>query len=123
MGPADQPDFINAVAELDTELAPEALLDALQALESEAGRQRTRHWGERTLDLDILLLDERRIDTPELQVPHPQMIHRAFVLLPLMDIAPNAHLPDGTALSSFLEKVTDQQLSPLTELDCNALIE
>ncbi|MEE3319052.1 MAG: 2-amino-4-hydroxy-6-hydroxymethyldihydropteridine diphosphokinase [Pseudomonadota bacterium] len=123
VGPQDQPDFVNAVAALDCHCTPLELLHTLQALELAAGRQRIRHWGERTLDLDILLLDERRIDTPELQVPHPQMIYRAFVLLPLMDIAPNAHLPDGTALSSFLEKVTDQQLSPLTELDCNALIE
>lgn len=123
VGPQDQPDFVNAVAAIRYDNTPHALLHTLQALELAAGRQRLRHWGERTLDLDILLIDQQRIDTPDLQVPHPQMIHRAFVLLPLLDIAPTAHLPDGTALSSFLEKVKDQQLSPLEELDCDALIE
>ncbi|MCK0155341.1 2-amino-4-hydroxy-6-hydroxymethyldihydropteridine diphosphokinase [Alcanivorax sp. S6407] len=123
IGPQDQPDYVNAVAALAWDSTPHALLLTLQALELAAGRQRLRHWGERTLDLDILLIDQQRIDTPDLQVPHPQMIHRAFVLQPLMDIAPAAHLPDGTALSSFLEQVKDQQLSPLEELDCDALIE
>lgn len=96
VGPADQPDFINAVAAIDTRLSPEALLDELQALETAAGRQRTRHWGERTLDLDILLYGDRRIDTARLQVPHPEMARRAFVLIPLADTAPELCLPDGT---------------------------
>ncbi len=123
IGPQDQPDFVNAVAAIECQCTPHELLHTLQALELAAGRRRLRHWGERTLDLDILLIDDRRIDTPDLQVPHPEMIHRAFVLLPLMDIAPDAHLPDGSALRSFLEKVKDQQLSPLEELDCDALID
>ena len=124
IGPQDQPDYVNAVACVAFEGgSPHALLHTLQALELAAGRQRIRHWGERTLDLDILLIDDQHIDTPDLQVPHPQMIHRAFVLLPLMDISPDALLPDGTALSSFLEQVKDQRLSPLAELDCDALVE
>lgn len=123
IGPQDQPDYVNAVAAIAYKGTPHELLHTLQALELAAGRQRLRHWGERTLDLDILLIDDLHIDTPDLQVPHPQMIHRAFVLLPLMDIAPDSHLPDGTALSSFLEQVKDQQLSPLLELDCDALID
>ena len=86
-------------------------------------RQRLRHWGERTLDLDILLIDNRAIDSDDLQVPHPQMTRRAFVLLPLLEICPDALLPDGTALSSFLGQVTEQPISPLAELDRNALIE
>lgn len=123
IGPQDQPDYVNAVALLDTPLSPLALLHTLQALELAAGRQRLRHWGERTLDLDILLLDQLSIDTPELQVPHPQMVHRAFVLLPLMDIARDALLPDGSALGSFLKQVEDQRITPLADLDCDALIE
>lgn len=123
VGPQDQPDYVNAVAQVTFSGSPNELLHTLQALELAAGRQRLRHWGERTLDLDILLIEDQQIDTPDLQVPHPQMIHRAFVLLPLMDICPHAHLPDGTALSSFLEQVKDQRLSPLAELDCDALVE
>lgn len=123
IGPQDQPDYVNAVAELHSTLTPHALLHSLQALELAAGRQRLRHWGERTLDLDILLIDDQHIDTPDLQVPHPQMSRRAFVLHPLLEIAPHCHLPDGTALGSFLSQVAEQTLSPLAELDRDALIE
>ncbi len=123
VGPQDQPDYVNAVAAVDTALAPHALLHTLQALELAAGRQRLRHWGERTLDLDILLIDNRLIDSDDLQVPHPQMTRRAFVLQPLLEICPHALLPDGTALSSFLGQVAEQTISPLAELDRDALIE
>ncbi|MED5389164.1 MAG: 2-amino-4-hydroxy-6-hydroxymethyldihydropteridine diphosphokinase [Pseudomonadota bacterium] len=122
VGPQDQPDYVNAVAQLDTTLSPHTLLHTLQALELAAGRQRLRHWGERTLDLDILLIDNQRIDSSDLQVPHPQMTRRAFVLQPLLEISPQAHLPDGTALSSFLEQVAEQTISPLAELDRDALL-
>ena len=123
VGPQDQPDYVNAVAEIDTALAPHSLLHTLQALELAAGRLRLRHWGERTLDLDILLVGNRAIDSDDLQVPHPQMTRRASVLLPLLEICPHALLPDGTALGSFLGQVADQPISPLVELDRNALIE
>ncbi|WP_062810660.1 2-amino-4-hydroxy-6-hydroxymethyldihydropteridine diphosphokinase [Alcanivorax sp. NBRC 102028] len=123
IGPQDQPDYVNAVAEVQSSLTPHALLNSLQALELAAGRQRLRHWGERTLDLDILLLGDQRIDTVDLQVPHPQMTQRAFVLHPLLEIAPHCILPDGAALSSFLDQVTEQTLSPLSELDRDALID
>ncbi|MCG8392016.1 MAG: 2-amino-4-hydroxy-6-hydroxymethyldihydropteridine diphosphokinase [Pseudomonadales bacterium] len=123
VGPQDQPDYVNAAAALTFQGSPHELLQTLQALELAAGRQRLRHWGERTLDLDILLIGDRCIDTPDLQVPHPQMTRRAFVLYPLMDICADALLPDGTALSSFLEQVKDQRISPLAELERDALIE
>lgn len=123
VGPQDQPDYVNAVAAVDTTLAPHALLHTLQALELAAGRQRLRHWGERTLDLDILLIGDSCIDSDDLQVPHPQMTRRAFVLQPLLEICPHALLPDGTALSSFLDQVAKQPISPLAELDRDALIE
>lgn len=123
VGPQDQPDYVNAVAAVDTTLPPHALLHTLQALELAAGRQRLRHWGERTLDLDILLIDNRLINSDDLQVPHPQMTRRAFALQPLLEICPHALLPDGTALSSFLGQVAKQTISPLAELDRDALIE
>ena len=93
LGPQDQPDFINAVVKLETELAPMDLLKACQALERQHGRIKTRHWGERTLDIDILLYGDQLIDLPELTIPHPEMMNRAFVLQPLAEIAPELILP------------------------------
>lgn len=107
VGPADQPDFINAVAELDTELEPLALLDALQQLEARAGRQRGRHWGERTLDLDILLFDDRVVDEPRLRIPHPEMARRGFVLVPLAELAPGLRLPGGESVDALREACDD----------------
>ncbi len=121
VGPADQPDFINAVAELDTELTPLALLDALQGLEQAAGRVRRRHWGERTLDLDILLWDEQTLDHPRLVIPHPEMTRRAFVLRPLLDLWPHSRLPDGTPLADYWPQVADQPLRRLDDLPENRL--
>lgn len=88
LGPADQPRYVNAVAALETDLEPLALLDALQRIELAQGRERkAERWGPRTLDLDILLFGERLIDQPRLQVPHYHMQARAFVLYPLAEIA------------------------------------
>ncbi len=101
VGPA-QPDFINAVALLDTELAPLALLDALQAIEQAHQRVRIQHWGPRTLDLDLLLYADQTIDLERLKVPHPYLTQRSFVLYPLADITPDLHLPDGTPLAELL---------------------
>ncbi|MBD8496477.1 2-amino-4-hydroxy-6-hydroxymethyldihydropteridine diphosphokinase [Pseudomonas syringae] len=97
-----QPRYTNAVAALDTDLAPLALLDALQAIELDQGRERLERWGPRTLDLDILLFGEHLIDVPRLQVPHYHMHARAFVLYPLAELAPGLQLPDGRALSQLL---------------------
>lgn len=102
VGPQDQPDFINAVAALDTSLEPHALLDALQSLEQKHQRVRERHWGPRTLDLDLLLFGEQIINTERLTVPHAYLRERAFVLWPLSEIVPQLVLPDGTALSQLL---------------------
>jgi len=93
-GRADQPEFVNAVAALQTELAPRELLDALLAIEREAGRERgATRWGPRVLDLDILVYGDLLIDEPGLHVPHPHLHERAFVLLPLAEIAPNLLIP------------------------------
>ncbi|WP_084166474.1 2-amino-4-hydroxy-6-hydroxymethyldihydropteridine diphosphokinase [Stutzerimonas azotifigens] len=103
LGPPDQPRYVNAVAALDTELPPLALLDALQTIENDQGRVRERRWGPRTLDLDILLYGDRLIDDPRLRVPHYHMHARAFVLYPLAEIAPaDLTLPDGRALAELL---------------------
>lgn len=104
VGPQDQPDFINAVAALDTALSPLALLDALQGLEQAAGRERRRHWGERTLDLDLLLYGDQHIASPRLTVPHPHLHERAFVLVPLAALAPDLHLPDGQPVTYWLAR-------------------
>lgn len=96
MGPQDQPDYLNAVIAVETGLAPLALLDYLQALELSSGRVRLRHWGERTLDLDILLYGDESIAHPRLTVPHSGMLERDFVMLPLLDLIPNFTLAEGS---------------------------
>ncbi|MFO7808479.1 2-amino-4-hydroxy-6-hydroxymethyldihydropteridine diphosphokinase [Guyparkeria sp.] len=110
IGPQDQPDYINAVAEIETALAPEALLRALKGLERAAGRSYTRHWGERMLDLDILAFGDRQIDSPGLTVPHPEIAHRHFVLAPWLEIRPDVRLPGGAPLAGRLEAVADHPL-------------
>ncbi|MCH4812979.1 2-amino-4-hydroxy-6-hydroxymethyldihydropteridine diphosphokinase [Vreelandella neptunia] len=114
VGPQDQPDFINAVVALDTRLSPLALLDQLQALEQQHRRRRQRHWGPRTLDLDLLLYANNTIDNPRLRVPHPHMTTRAFVLLPLAEIAPSLNLLQQP-LIAWLKRVEDQELERLAD--------
>ena len=87
-GVTDQPTFLNGVCEVRTSLEPLALLHILLAIEQEMGRVRLRHWGERNIDLDLLLYEDVVMDTPELKLPHPDMQNRDFVLLPLAEIAP-----------------------------------
>ncbi|WP_039915362.1 2-amino-4-hydroxy-6-hydroxymethyldihydropteridine diphosphokinase [Cellvibrio mixtus] len=101
IGP-EQPDYINAVARIETGLTPLDLLDALQALEHAHRRVRLQHWGPRTLDLDLLLYGDETIQHPRLSVPHPYLTRRAFVLYPLADIDPNLQLPDGQSLQALL---------------------
>jgi 2-amino-4-hydroxy-6-hydroxymethyldihydropteridine diphosphokinase len=95
-GVLEQPPFINAAVELDTGLAPLALLDAMLEIEKAAGRVRAQRNGPRTLDLDLLHLDGVRMDDARLTLPHPRMAERAFVLMPLHDLAPTLALPGGT---------------------------
>lgn len=103
MGPQDQPDYINAVASMLTTLAPEALLDELQAIELDHGRVREgEHWGPRTLDLDLLLYGDNVITTDRLTVPHPGLHQRAFVLYPLAEVAPDLDIPGRGALQTLL---------------------
>jgi len=102
IGPPGQDDYINGVAELETALEPEMLLDALQAIEQQHGRVRLERWGSRTLDLDIVLYSDLEIHTPRLTVPHREMSRRGFVLQPLADLVPHLVLPDGRSLQTLL---------------------
>lgn len=115
VGPA-QPDFVNAVVRLDTELSPLALLDALQTLEQAHHRVRLQHWGPRTLDLDLLLYGNQTIDEDRLKVPHPYLTQRSFVLYPLAEISPDLHLPDGTRLGDLLDQCPADGLEKLPSL-------
>jgi 2-amino-4-hydroxy-6-hydroxymethyldihydropteridine diphosphokinase len=114
MGPAEQPDYVNAVAMFDTCLEPLPLLDALQAIETAQGRVRSgERWGARTLDLDLLLYGAEVIALPRLQVPHPGLPLRNFVLQPLFDLAPELTLPDGVTLREALAALDGNELEPL----------
>jgi 2-amino-4-hydroxy-6-hydroxymethyldihydropteridine diphosphokinase len=102
MGPQDQPDFINAVAAVETQLAPLELLASLRSIERRHARRRERHWGPRTLDLDLLLYGSETIEHPDLQVPHPGIAGRSFVLLPLREIAPGIEIPGKGKVEELL---------------------
>lgn len=106
LGPAGQPDYLNAVALLETSLSPEALLDHTQRIEQRQGRERKdNRWGPRTLDLDILLFGSLVLHTLRLTVPHYDMKNREFMLYPLAELAPGLIFPDGEALADRLTKV------------------
>lgn len=112
MGPVWQPDFVNAVAELRTDLTPRALLAALQRIESRQGRNRTIvRWGPRTLDLDILLWGTQRLKLQGLIVPHPGIAHRAFVLYPLAELAPGLDVPGYGRIERLLAGVDASTLT------------
>ena len=108
LGYADQPEFVNAVAELETELPAQQLLAELQAIEKQHGRERSFPNAPRTLDLDLLLFGSSVIDAPGLSVPHPRMHERAFVLEPLVEIAPLATIPGRGPASDLLLGCKDQ---------------
>jgi len=115
------PDYLNAVAALDTALSPEALLAALQAIELDHGRERPYRNAPRTLDLDLLLHGAAVRTTPALTLPHPRLHERAFVLRPLLELAPALRDPAGAALADRLAEVADQRIERLdTHLDADA---
>jgi 2-amino-4-hydroxy-6-hydroxymethyldihydropteridine diphosphokinase len=109
---AQGPSFINTVVAIDTTLEPLSLLDRLQAIEQEHGRERPYRNAPRTLDLDLLLYDMFTIETPRLSVPHPRMHQRAFVLRPLQDLAPALQLAQGS-FATLLARCQDQKLDRL----------
>lgn len=107
-GVTDQPQFLNAVCRVSTSLAPLALLDVLLATELAMGRVRLRHWGERNIDLDLLLYEDVVMDEPRLRLPHPDMQNRDFVLLPFAEIAPELVHP---TLKKTIQELKDSLLS------------
>jgi len=113
VGPPGQPDYINAVAALETELDAEALLDQLQQIEHQHQRRRLVHWGPRTLDLDLLLFGDRQINTSRLQVPHPFLNQRNFVIYPLYELQPELLLPDGSPLALLRRDCPMGTLEPI----------
>jgi len=114
-GVSEQPDFLNAVVMIDTDLTAPELLDALMQIEREHGRHREteQRWGPRTLDLDILLYGEEVIDLPGLRVPHPHLHERAFVLIPLREIAPEIVIPGIGAVDDALLDILPLENPPL----------
>ena len=110
-GVTDQPTFLNGVCEVRTSLEPLALLHTLLEIEQEMGRVRLRHWGERNIDLDLLLYEDVVMDTPELKLPHPDMQNRDFVLLPLAEIAPELiHPAIGKSISELVICLSAREL-------------
>ncbi|HRX71078.1 MAG: 2-amino-4-hydroxy-6-hydroxymethyldihydropteridine diphosphokinase, partial [Candidatus Competibacteraceae bacterium] len=109
-GPSGQPDYLNAVAALETTLTPDALLAALQALENAQGRIRAERWGPRTLDLDLLLYGSITRNDPRLTLPHPRLHQRAFVLYPLYDIAPDLTIIGQGKLTMLLRNCPSQSI-------------
>ena len=112
-GGTDQPEFYNLVVEVETILSPVALLDRCQDVERALGRVRQERWGPRTVDVDILLYDGAGVTTERLIIPHPEMLRRRFVIEPLLEIAPDAALPDGTPIAVHLAGVRDQRVRRL----------
>jgi len=104
-GKTDQEDFINQVIEIETELLPLDLLHRLQDIEIKLGRQRDVRWGPRTIDLDVLLFGRETIDLEELKVPHPYLLQRLFVLIPLQEIDPELVFPDGSKITEVLNRL------------------
>lgn len=118
VGPQDQPDYVNAVAVIETDLEALALLDELQAIEQQHGRKRDgERWGARTLDLDILLYGDARLQDERLTVPHPEIPNRGFVLQPLYDLAPTVNVPGLGPVADLLARVSTDDLERIADAE------
>jgi 2-amino-4-hydroxy-6-hydroxymethyldihydropteridine diphosphokinase len=113
VGPGEQPDYVNAVVQLETSLEPLSLLNAIQSIEQLHGRVRDIRWGPRTLDCDMLLYNNLCMESERLIVPHPRAAERDFVLRPLLDIAPELAFPDGRQAADCLAAAADNGLRVL----------
>lgn len=110
LGMIDQPWFLNQVLEIETRLDPHDLLDAVQQVEASLGRTREVRWGPRTIDIDLLLYDHETLTSERLRIPHPELAHRRFVLVPLAELNPHLRLPDGQAVLDLLRRLGDRQM-------------
>jgi len=112
----DQPDFVNAVVQIETTLSPQEVLEVAKGIERQMGRLETRKWGPRIIDVDILLFDDLIVDMPDLKIPHPRMMRRAFVIIPLAEIAPQLMLPDGRKPGEVVAELKHQRVCRLPEV-------
>lgn len=110
VGPQDQPDYYNAVAEIATRLTPRELLVLCNSIEEKLGRKRTIRWGPRVIDIDILFYNYERITEPDLEIPHPRIMERAFVLVPLAEIAPDLEISAGIKVKDAVERVRTEDV-------------
>lgn len=117
VGLGGQPDFMNAVVEVETDLGPEELLKTCAAVENELGRLRKERWGARSIDIDLLLYDDRVLSGEELTIPHPRLTERRFVLEPLLEIAPDVRMPGGERLDKYIAGVSGQKVVRDDKLD------
>lgn len=113
LGGPQQPDFVNAVARLNTNLPPLELLDLLQGIENKQGRRRTIHWGPRTLDLDLLLYGDQIIHSKRLTVPHPEIQNRSFVLIPLYELDAKLHIPNLGPVEILIQQLGPTKLEKI----------
>lgn len=111
VGPQDQPDYVNAVAKFETNLTALELLEKLQHIENQQGRVRLRRWGERTLDLDLILYGNELIQNERLTVPHIEMKNREFVIVPMFDLSPELVLPSGEKLAEIYVQYQHHQMA------------
>ena len=118
-GPVAQPDYYNAVAKIETRLAPGELLIQLQSIEQAHGRKRDQHWGPRTIDLDILLFDNLQVATASLTLPHPGLHQREFVLYPLSNIDDSLEIPGRGMLKELIESCPENGLQYLGAIEGN----
>ena len=110
-GVIGQPQYCNAVVSITTRLPAHKLLKHCQRIETTHGRVRKKHWGARTLDIDLLLYGQETTQTPDLTLPHPRLHVRDFMLIPMLELWPGAHLPDGTLLASYLLNLENTYLN------------
>jgi 2-amino-4-hydroxy-6-hydroxymethyldihydropteridine diphosphokinase len=115
-GPVPQPDFVNLCALADTRLSPHEMLAVTRATEAELGRERSQRWGPRTIDIDILAYDDLRLAESDLEIPHPRLTERAFVLVPLCDIAPD-WIIEGRTISDWAAGIEASGIERLPDPD------
>ena len=120
VGYTEQPDFVNLAAEVETSLGPHGLLRRCLEVEDEMGRVREERWGPRLIDVDVLLYGEEVVNDEELVLPHPEMLNRAFVLVPLLEIAPALTMPDGRPAAGALEDLTPAEKAGVARLEVKA---